>query len=142
MEWLKRTLQKYQSVSLLDWIVENFSVSRNMLPTKYLKACFCYFLSNFYFSPNDSSSKTIKNVFDFIWKALFILEIFKFLSFCLPLFFPVSHCFIGWFKKNLKIYNVMICLNKNLITCFVLYLEEEIRCDISIWISAQKPSAK
>ena len=31
-----------------------------------LKACVHYFLSNFYFSPNDSRSKTIKNVFYFI----------------------------------------------------------------------------
>ena len=27
------------------------------------KACVCYFLSNFYISPNDSPSKTMKNVF-------------------------------------------------------------------------------
>ena len=31
-----------------------------------LKACVCYFLLNFYFSPNNSSSKTKKNVFYFI----------------------------------------------------------------------------
>ena len=31
-----------------------------------LKACVHYFLSNFYFSRNDSPSKTIKNVFYFI----------------------------------------------------------------------------
>ena len=31
------------------------------------------------FSPNDSPSKTIKNVFYFIEKALFVLEISKFL---------------------------------------------------------------
>ena len=30
------------------------------------KTCVCYFLSNFYFSPNDSPSKTMKNVFYFI----------------------------------------------------------------------------
>ena len=30
------------------------------------KACIRYFLSNFYFSPNDSPSKTMKNVFYFI----------------------------------------------------------------------------
>ena len=28
-----------------------------------VKACVRYFLSNFYFSPNDSPSKTMKNVF-------------------------------------------------------------------------------
>ena len=31
-----------------------------------IKACVCYFISNFYFSLNDSPSKTIKNVFYFI----------------------------------------------------------------------------
>ena len=57
----------------------------------------------------------------------------RYSSFCIfifPTFFPVSHCFGGWFKKNLKIYDVIICLDKNLITHFVWYLEKEIRCDI------------
>ena len=45
-----------------------------------LKACVHYFLSIF-FSPNDNPLKTMKNVFYFIWKALFLLEIFKFLCF-------------------------------------------------------------
>ena len=44
---------------------------------KVLKAC-VYLLSNFYFSPSDSSLKTIKNVFCFIQKALLVLEIFTF----------------------------------------------------------------
>ena len=54
------------------------------------KACVCYFLPNFYFSPNDIPSKTMKNVFYFIKKALFVLKIFKFLYFRLPLFFSLS----------------------------------------------------
>ena len=33
----------------------------------------------FIFSPNDSPSKTVKNVFYFIKEALFVLKIFKFL---------------------------------------------------------------
>ena len=89
------------------------------------KACVCYFLFYFYFSPNDIPSKTMKNVFYFIKKALFV---FVFLSF--PLFFLVSHCLRDWSKKNLKIYDVINCLNKNLITHFVWYIEREIRCDI------------
>ena len=57
--------------------------------------CLLFFI-NFLFSLNDSPSKTMKNVFCFIWKALFILKIFKFLYFRLPPFFPpVSHCFRG-----------------------------------------------
>ena len=54
------------------------------------KACVHYFLSNDYFSPYDSPSKTMKNVFYFIEKALFVLEIFKFLYFRLPPFFSLS----------------------------------------------------
>ena len=58
--------------------IENFKFIP-LLPTEFyvLKACVCYFLSKFYFSPNDSPSKTMKNVFYFIEKALFIVEIFK-----------------------------------------------------------------
>ena len=45
-----------------------------------VKACVRYFFfQTFIFLPNDSPSKIIKNVFHFIKKALFILEIFKFL---------------------------------------------------------------
>ena len=54
------------------------------------KASVRYFLSNFYFSPNDNPSKTMKNVSYFIFKALFVLEIFKFSYFCLSLFFSLS----------------------------------------------------
>ena len=55
-----------------------------------LKACVRYFLSKFYFSPSDSPSKTMKNAFGFIEKALFVFEIFKFLYIRLPLFFSFS----------------------------------------------------
>ena len=56
------------------------------------------------------------------------IQIFVFSAF--PLFFPVSHCFRGWIKRNLKVYDVINCPNENLITHFVWYLEKEIRCDI------------
>ena len=56
----------------------------------FFKASVRYFLYFFYFSSNDSPSKTIKDVFQFIQKALFVLEIFKFLYFRLPLFFSLS----------------------------------------------------
>ena len=46
------------------------------------------------------------------------------------LFLPVSHCFTGWSKKNLKVFDVINSLNKYLITHFVWYLEKKIRCDI------------
>ena len=58
------------------------------------------------------------------------IQTFVFLS--STLFFSVSHSFRGWFKNNLKIYDVINCLNKNLITYFAWYLEKEIGCDIEI----------
>ena len=77
-----------------------------------------------------------------LWKMFFIsfkklfrsrdIQIFVFSS--SPLFLPVSHCFRGWSKKNLKVYEVINCLNKNLITYFVWYLEKEKRYDIETLI--------
>ena len=49
------------------------------------------------------------------------IQIFVFLP-C-PLFFPVSQCFRGWLKINIKVYNVINCQNKNL-THFVWYLRK------------------
>ena len=54
------------------------------------KACVRYFYQFFIFSPNDSPSKTMKNGFYFIKKALFVLEIIKFLYFRPSLFFSLS----------------------------------------------------
>ena len=49
---------------------------------RLLKACVHYFLANFYFSANDSPSQTA-NVFCFIRKAIFVLEIQIFATFSL-----------------------------------------------------------
>ena len=99
-----------------------------------IKACVRYFVSNFYLSPNDryfSPFKNYEKCFSFHLKSSFRsrdIQIFVYSS--SPLFFHVSHCFRGWFNKNLKVYHVINCLNKNLITHYVWYLEKEIRCDI------------
>ena len=96
-----------------------------------VKGCVRYFLSNFYLPPNDSPSKTMKNVFLFHLKSSFRsrdIQICVFPS--SPLFLPVSHYFSGWSKINLKVYNVTNCLNKNLITHFAWNLEKEKRYDI------------
>ena len=55
------------------------------------------------------------------------IQIFVLSSF--PFFSAVSHCLSGQSKKNLKVYDVINCLGKKLITHFVWYLEKEIRCD-------------
>ena len=70
----------------------------------------------------------MKNVFYFIYKALFVLQIFVFSS--SPFFLPFSRCFRGWSKKNLKGSDVINGLDKNLMTHFVWYLKEKIRYDI------------
>ena len=46
----------------------------------YLKLLSAIFYQIFIFSSSDRPSKTMKNVFYFILKALFVLEIFKFLE--------------------------------------------------------------
>ena len=95
-----------------------------------LKACVRYFFSNFYFSPNDILQK--------LWKMFFIsskkpFSFSRYSSFCIstfPSFLPVSHCFRGWSKINLKVYDVINHLTKNLNTHFVWYHEKEKRYGI------------
>ena len=96
----------------------------------YLKLVLTVFYQFFIFQQVISLQK--------LWKMFFIsskssfctqdIQIFVFPS--SPLFFPVSHFLRGRSKKNLKIYDVINCLNKNLITRFVWYLEKDIRCHI------------
>ena len=45
-------------------------------------------------------------------------------------FSPVSHCLEAWSKKNVKIHDVISCLNKNFIRHCIWYLEKETRCNI------------
>ena len=63
------------------------------------------------------------------------IQIFGFLT--SSQYFPISHCLRGWFKIHLwhkrlwhKVYDISVCLNKNLITHFVWYLKTEERYDI------------
>ena len=70
-----------------------------------------------------------------LWKMFFIssfrswdIQIFVFLS--ALIFLSVSHCVRGCLKINLKVYDVINCLNKNLITHCVWYLGKEKRSDI------------
>ena len=97
---------------------------------EFLKACFRYILSYFYFSLNDSPSKKYEKWFLFHLKSSFRsrdIQIFVFPS--SQLFSPVNHCFRAWSKINFKIYDVMNCLNKNSITHCVWHHEKEKRYD-------------
>ena len=108
------------------WNYQAFNFVKNSF-----KACVRYFISIFYFSPNDSSSKTLKKCFSFHLKSFCRsrnIHIFVFSS--STFFSPVSYCFTSWPKKNPKVYDVIICLNKNLITSSGWYLEKGKRCGI------------
>ena len=85
-----------------------------------------YFL---FFTQMIALQKLWKTVFTlFHLKTSFVAQIFVF-PFS-PVFLLFGHCFRGWFKINLKIYDVINCLTKNLITHFVWYFEKEKRYDI------------
>ena len=92
----KRKIKKqtFESMFLLGRF-HTVNRSKSHLRIKF-KACVRYFLSNFYFSLNDSPSETMENVFLFHVKSSFCsrdIQIFTFPS--SPLFLPVSHCFRG-----------------------------------------------
>ena len=74
---------------------------------KNLKVCVCYFLRKFYSSPNDSLPKTKLFLFSRYSNFVFPPS---------PLFLLVSHCLRTWSKINLKVYQIINCLNKNLIS--------------------------
>ena len=64
-----------------------------------------------------------KKLFSFSRYAIFCISVF-------PFFLSVSHCFRGWSKINIKVCDIINCLNKNLITHFVWYLKKEKGYDI------------
>ena len=87
----------------------------------------------FIFSPNDSPLKTMKMLFILSERLSLLLKYSSFQVFVFPsasLLFPVSHCFRGWSKINLKVYDVINCLYKNLKITHVWYLQKEKRSDI------------
>ena len=50
-----------------------------------------------------------------------------------PLFLPVSHCLRAWSKINVKVHDVINCLNKNLKTHFVWYLRKKKGMTLKLW---------
>ena len=56
----------YQEVSIFDLKKRQTVLALHSLKWINLKACAFYFSTNFYLSPNDSPSKTMKDAFYFI----------------------------------------------------------------------------
>ena len=118
--------------------IEIVTLEKALLARVYLKPCVRYFFIKSLFFIEWQPFKCYEKCFYFAEKGLLDLEIlnfffilfFLFFIFYCPLFFPVSHCFKVWSKKNIKVYDVINCLKMNLITHFVWYLEKETRCDI------------
>ena len=94
-----------------------------------LKLASAIFYQNFIFHQMIALQKLWKMFVFFHPKISFCSrDIQIFIYWSSPLFFPVSHCFRGCLMKNLKVYDVINCLN-NLITDYVWCLEKEIRGD-------------
>ena len=121
--WVIFTRYSSRAYSKIDDILENSEKA-------IFKACVHYYFIKFLFFTKWQPFKNCEKCFLFHRNSSFRsrdIQIFVFLS------SPVSHCFRGWSKKNLKIYVVISCLNKNLMTHFVWYLEKKIRCDIETY---------
>ena len=95
----------------------SYNVPFDTLLLKLVSAIFIFF------PPNDSPYIIMKSTF--LKSSFRPQHIQSFVFPCSLLFFSVGHCFRGWSKINVKVYDVIICLNKNLMTNFVSYLEKE-----------------
>ena len=108
------------------FLPEKILSDTNML-VKFVSA---NFYQIFIFHQMIAIQKLWKIIFVSSKKALFVLEIFKFLYICPSLFFALSAIALEIDSRKMLVYDVVNCLNKNLNTHYVWYLEKEIRCDI------------
>ena len=119
-------------ISFITWRL-NFVRPQLRSPELKLVSTIFYhvFISQIFIYKSLFPFKSYEKCFLFHLKSSFCswdIQIFVFSS--SPLFPPVSHYFRGWLKVNLKVYHVINCLNTNLITYFVWYLQKQKRCDI------------
>ena len=124
--WTSFTQILYQILrdqQLMQWFITLHSCLRpGLLATTIFKLVSAIF-TKFLFLHQIIAFKNNEKCFLFHLKSSFYSQIFVFLSF--PLFLPVSHCFRGWSKINLKVHDIINCVNKNSITHFVWYLENK-----------------
>ena len=96
-----------QNGKLVSAIFYKIFISYQMIALRKLRKLFLFHLKSSFCSPD--------------------IQIFVFPS--SPLFPLSGICFRSWSKVNLKVYDVINCLNKNLITHFVWYPEKGKRYD-------------
>ena len=112
-----------------------FISSKNLFPfSRYSNSCIFVFPS--FFSCQHCLEVNNNICIVFIWYGGFLFDMV--IWFVLYLFdIYLIFIYLKWIKneneneskKNIKFYDVINCLNMNLITHFVWYLEKEIRCD-------------
>ena len=103
---------------------------KSFLWQAFLKLEFAIFYQIFIFHQMIALLKLWKNFFFHLKSPFRSRDIQMFVFMSSPLFLSFSHCFRGFSKLNLKVYDIITCLNRNLITHFVWYLGKEKRYDI------------
>ena len=91
------------------------------------KIIFKGYICSFIYFPRKKVLKIMKKAFHFIEKALLTLEVFKFWYFPIPLISPLSALLdIGkTYRKLIIVYDVTICLNRNLKKLFKILRTRE-----------------
>ena len=105
--WKGILINKFISKRMSNILYQIFIFSQVIAPQKLWKI---FFISS-------------KKLFSFLRYSVFYISVF-------PSFLPFNHCVKGYLKINPKIYDVVNCLNKNLITHFVWYYGNEKRYGI------------
>ena len=103
-----------------------FLLTFYLLINFFIKACVRYF----FIFHQMKALKKLSKMFFISSKKPFSFS--RYSNFCIcfsPLFFRVSHCLRAWSRKNVKIHDVISCLNKNFIIHFAWYLEKETKCE-------------
>ena len=116
--WINLLLMKRKLINF-DWIVNNLIVHNLLINDLNLKLLSAIFFQIFIFLQMIVLQK--------LWKMFFIsskklFSFSRYSDFCIFVSPPVRHCFRGWSKVNLKVYNVINCPNQNFITHFVWHL--------------------
>ena len=119
----------YKNFGIRLFILHSSKNLRSKRPFHNLKLVSTIFIKFLFFHQKIALQKlwkmlfiSSKKLFSFSRYSIFCISVFPSFSTCRPLLWRM--------KINLKVHDVINCLNKNLIPHFVCYLEKEKRCDI------------